>query len=724
MDVSWWGVRVNVHSAAGFWRVVTGIARTGRLHGQAANPPSAQAENGGMTTPIYLRPDMAPTRAEIDATPGALLLEFGTDWCGHCRAARPAVEAALAAHPGVRHLRVEDGPGRALGRSFGVTLWPTLVFLHGGQVQARLVRPREPAAISTALQALQVLPSANGPVDSLNALLARQLARNPDATAFTEVDPDTAAERRLSLRQFDDLVGRAAAWLQARGVVAGDTVALWLVNRLDWLVLHFALARLGAAVMTVNTRYRGAEVAHLLERSRPRLLVLQLHFRKIDFAAVLQELDPASAASVEQVVVVDAGANEADAAAGARALPATLVGKPVLRFDLHSLPAHPSLPAPGAAVPPDSRAILFTTSGTTSLPKLVVHTQRTVATHVQNVARAMDFQADGVVLLAALPFAGTFGYVSMLAALAAGKPIVVMHTFDAAEAARLLVQHRVTHCFGSDEMFEALLAHAPDHPEGQAMPAYPALRLCGFAAFRAGAAAVAEACVQRGMPLTGLYGSSEVHALFAIQGVGRPLAERLAGGGTPASPDAQVRVRDTETGALLPAGRTGLLEFRAPGNFSGYLYNPAATAQAIDAEGWFSSGDIGHLRPDGSFVYATRAGDAIRLGGYLVAPAEIEEVIKAQPGVAAAQVVAVDVDGKSRAVAFAIAAAGAAPEAQALIAAVRAQLAAFKVPARLWWVDGFPVVHSANGTKIQRNRLRELALARLADEPPRPAADG
>ncbi len=683
-----------------------------------------------MTAPTYLRPDRAPTRADIDATTGPLLLEFGTDWCGHCRAARPAVEAALAAHPGVRHLRVEDGPGRALGRSFGVTLWPTLVLLRDGQVQARLVRPRDPAAITTALQALQALPAASGPVDSLNALLARQLARHADATAFTEVDPDTAAERRLSLRQFDDLVGRAAAWLQARGVVAGDTVALWLVNRLDWLVLHFALARLGAAVMTVNTRYRGAEVAHLLDRSRPRLLVLQLHFRKIDFAAVLQELDPASAASVEQLVVVDAGADDADhaagadAAAGARALPTMLLGKPVLRFDLHSLPAGHSLPAPGATVSPDARAILFTTSGTTSLPKLVVHTQRSVANHVQHVARAMGYLADGVVLLAALPFAGTFGYVSMLAALAAGKPIVVMHTFDAAEAARLLVQHRVTHCFGSDEMFEALLAHAPDHPDGPAVPAYPALRLCGFAAFRAGAAAVAEACVQRGMPLAGLYGSSEVHALFAIQGAGQPLAERLAGGGTPASPDAQVRVRDTETGALLPAGSTGLLEFRAPGNFIGYLHNPAATAQAIDAEGWFSSGDIGHLRPDGSFVYATRAGDAIRLGGYLVAPAEIEEVIKAQAGVAAAQVVAVDVDGKSRAVAFAIAAPGAAPEAQAVIAAVRAQLAAFKVPARLWWVHGFPVVHSANGTKIQRNRLREMALARLADEPPQPGPGG
>lgn len=82
----------------------------------------------------------------------------------------------------------------------------------------------------------------------------------------------------------------------------GDTVALWLVNRLDWLVLHLALARLGAAALTVNTRYRGAEVSHLLRQARPRLLVLQQHFRRNDFGAVLQEIDPASAASLQQVV--------------------------------------------------------------------------------------------------------------------------------------------------------------------------------------------------------------------------------------------------------------------------------------------------------------------------------------------------------------------------------------------------------------------------------------
>lgn len=107
-----------------------------------------------MDNTLYLSPGQAPSRADIDASTGPLLLEFGTEWCGHCRAARASVQTATATQPGVRHLRVEDGPGRALGRSFGVKLWPTLVFLRDGTEVARLVRPREAAPVAQALKAL------------------------------------------------------------------------------------------------------------------------------------------------------------------------------------------------------------------------------------------------------------------------------------------------------------------------------------------------------------------------------------------------------------------------------------------------------------------------------------------------------------------------------------------------------------------------------------------
>lgn len=95
-----------------------------------------------------------PTRAEVEAWPEPTLLEFGASWCGHCQAAQGAIAEALAAQPGVRHGKIEDGKGRRLGRSYRVTLWPTLVFCRGGREIARLVRPTQAAAISEALERL------------------------------------------------------------------------------------------------------------------------------------------------------------------------------------------------------------------------------------------------------------------------------------------------------------------------------------------------------------------------------------------------------------------------------------------------------------------------------------------------------------------------------------------------------------------------------------------
>ena len=92
-----------------------------------------------------------PARAEIDTLDGPALLEFGSPGCGYCRAAQPLVAAAMSAHPRVRHLKIADGAGRPLGRSFRVTLWPTLVFLRDGREAARLVRPADADAIGAAL---------------------------------------------------------------------------------------------------------------------------------------------------------------------------------------------------------------------------------------------------------------------------------------------------------------------------------------------------------------------------------------------------------------------------------------------------------------------------------------------------------------------------------------------------------------------------------------------
>ena len=481
----------------------------------------------------------------------------------------------------------------------------------------------------------------------------------------------------MSYAQFDALCRAAAAWLAAQGVGESDRVAVWLVNRLEWLALFFGAARLGAALVAINTRYRAAELAYLLERSGARLLVRQHNFRGIDFAAVLREVNP-----VARVAVLDA-----DTFASSQR----------------------DVPDRGS---PDAIAAMFSTSGTTRGPKLVMHPQRTLVFHSLQVAKAFGLEAPGARLLAATPFCGVYGFTSAMSALAGGAPIVMMETFDAAAAVALVRRHAVTHLFGSDEMYRRMLELAPgDDP-------FPSARVFGYAAFNPGGAELAREAWAKRVPLFGLYGSSEVQALFSIQDADAPLERRIEAGGRPAGGAlAQVRIRDVETGELLPPERSGEIEIRAPGNFAGYWNDAAATAEAVQADGFFRTGDIGRLREDDTFLYETRKGDAMRLGGYLVSPLEIEDALKGLPGVADVQVVAVEISGHARCVAFVIPGAQVPREADLLAAAAR-KMAAFKVPARVWFLDEFPTTQSANGVKIQRGKLREMALERLRATPP------
>ncbi|NYT35469.1 AMP-binding protein [Allopusillimonas soli] len=528
---------------------------------------------------------------------------------------------------------------------------------------------------------------------SVPALLARQHAKRPDAIAFID------GNHRITYREFDRLCRGTAAWLAEQGIGEGDRVAVWLVNRIEWLAMYFALSHLGAVLVTVNTRYRAHELAHILEHSRARMLVLELNFRKIDFFAVLAGMDEAAAAQLERIVIVRKGAD---------ALPERLLDKPVVAFDLDALNDGA---VPSVAGSAQSSNIIFTTSGTTSGPKLVVHTQYSVTTHAQHVARSFGLEDDGAKLLATLPFCGVFGFDSVLGAFAGGCPVVLQDTFDAADAVKQMIAQRITHVFGSDEMFRRIMDAAPtgDRP-------FPSLRLCCFAAFHPGTQALGEEAWRRHIPMAGLYGSSEVQALFSFSPVSLPLTERLKGGGMPCNPDAHIRVRDVETGELLSSGQTGLLEFRADTNFAGYLDNPEANRKAIDEEGYFRSGDVGYLRGDGSFVYLTRHGDAIRLAGFLVDPTEIENELKQQPGVADAQVVAADVGTQVRCAAFVIMAPGAALDEERLKSSVAGGLAAFKVPAYIWQVDRFPTTQSSNGVKIQRAKLRDMARERIMEK--------
>jgi fatty-acyl-CoA synthase len=210
----------------------------------------------------------------------------------------------------------------------------------------------------------------------------------------------------------------------------------------------------------------------------------------------------------------------------------------------------------------------------------------------------------------------------------------------------------------------------------------------------------------------GLYGSSEVQALFSIADG----ANRLLGGGVTVSDQARLSVRDPESGETLPHGASGELWIDAPSRFVEYLDNPPAMERAIGPDGVFRTGDLARLTDDG-FIYEARIGDAMRLGGFLVSPEEIEAVIQAEPGVAGVQVVAAAVPGGDPVpVAFVRAGGGESLQEAALRARCAKQLARFKVPARIIVVDAFPTVESPNGLKVQKVRLREMAEALLREE--------
>lgn len=524
----------------------------------------------------------------------------------------------------------------------------------------------------------------------LGDLLQHRLDTAPASVAFINAD------ERINVLDFAARVDRTVGWLRAQGMGAGDVVAVWMVNRLEWVALLFAAARIGAVVMSVNTRYRSEELTHILQASGARLLVTHGQYRKLDFIETVAGLNKSTLPALQAIALLGES----------RALEQLQCQWPLLHF------------APDSAAPdgmPDASsgeqlAILFTTSGTTKAPKLVMHPQRTLADHARRCAAAYGLDAPGAALLAMLPLCGVFGLNSVLAAFAGGAPVVLQEVFEGSEAARLLRQHEVTHTFGSDEMFRRLVASTDE-----ARP-FPAARMFGFGAFTSSFNDFAVECWQRVIPLHGLYGSSEVLALFSAQPTALPLQERLEGGGRPVAGElAGVRIRDGASGELLPPGASGEIEIRSPSNFIGYYRDEAATREAV-REGWFRTGDLGRLRSDGTFVFESRMGDAMRLGGHLVSPAEIEESMKKLPGIADAHVVSLEILGRPRVFAFAVPQAGSAPSAQALIDSLRHSMASFKVPERIWFVDSFPQTQGANGAKTSRVKLRQMAQQRLAAE--------
>ncbi len=535
--------------------------------------------------------------------------------------------------------------------------------------------------------------------------------------AKTELDPRTVpgllaeqrgngtaliyGARQWSYAELDEQSRRVAGALAARGIGPGDRVGVWLPNCPAYVLLLFACARLGAVAVAVNTRYRSAEVQDIIGRAGCKALAMWPGFKGIDFVGILGGIDPAVLDGLEFLIIYgeqNDAATAQTAPAGLEALPfAELMDAPATDRDLSA---------------PDRPCNIFTTSGTTKAPKFVLHRQSAVVRHARDVARGFGFDAPDARLLQAVPLCGVFGFSQYIGTVAAAAPSVFMSAFDAEEAVRLVRQHDLTHTCGGDDMADRLLG-ATD----EARP-LPTLRHFGYAKFNAALSDIVERAGERGMRLIGLYGSSEVLALFSAQPADASMDRRKLGGGFPVASEARVRARDPETRELLPHGRPGELEIRAPSLMIGYDGDAEATRAAFTEDGFFRTGDVGYSCDDGSFVYLSRAGDVLRLGGFLVNPAEIEAHLQTHAAVNGCQVVGAETARGTAAVAFVTLHRGAAMDETALKEHCRGALAAFKVPVRVFVMEAFPTTESANGIKIQRTRLREMAQRWLDDTPP------
>lgn len=474
------------------------------------------------------------------------------------------------------------------------------------------------------------------------------------------------------------------------GVVAGDRVGIWLPNRAAWLISFLACAQLGAVAVSINTRFKSGEVGDLLYRSASKLLVYWPGYKSIDFNGILSQCSTQSLGGLEKVVLYQEELGE---------MPGTVAGKPAVSFA--SLLSGPECEAVHTDL--DSVCIMFTTSGTTKAPKLVMHTQRGVLAHAENVARQYGLTNNDRFLLLP-PLCGVYGFCSALSALSARVPMVIFPAWNPQQALELCKRHSISYLIASNEAVAQLF----DAAAGDG--SFPQMRFIVQANLNPVHASIATRGEALGVSVIGLYGSSEMQALFASFSVDSPVLDRGQSGGRPASLVAKVRTRDPESGQLCGHGVPGELEFFAPENrFSGYYLDPESTKKAFTDDGYFKSGDLGITAADGNFIFLARMGDTLRLGGFLVSPSEIEEHLQEHPSVLGCQIVGVNMGDAIKPIAYCTARGVEGINEETLIAFASARLAKYKVPIRVFVIDEFPMTAGANGLKVQKNKLRELA---------------
>ena len=525
-------------------------------------------------------------------------------------------------------------------------------------------------------------------MNTFTSLIETHAHKQPDAPALIY------GEQVITYLEFNQRSRTVAANLARLGIGEGDRVAIWLPNIPAWLEIFFACAQLGAIAVAVNTRFRSSEVGDLLERSGSKLLVFWPDFKGINFTNILNKIHTRCLTNIKTIVVY----SEANESASTDIDEQSMIPYNLLLRSQNPLAIH---------LTTDTGCIIFTTSGTTTLPKLVLHKQSSVVQHARDVARRFGYDQPKAMILQAVPFCGVYGFSQAVAAFAVGAGMVCVPAFDVEDILKLIDKYQITQTNGSDEMFTRLLHARPERNP------FPATNFCGYANFTPSLSNVVDRADQQGLKLVGLYGSSELLAFFAMQCPDDTVDARTRMGGFPVSDLTKVRVRDPKNDRLLKAGQIGELEFKCPSLMHQYFNNKEATSSAITSDGFFRSGDLGRLCTDGSFEFLSRMGDVLRLGGFLVNPQEIETYIQRHPDVEGCQIIGIDSSRGTRPIGFVIMQETATTSETDLINYCRAGMAKFKVPTHIFLIDEFPTTTGPSGTKIQRTKLREMAIEKL-----------
>jgi fatty-acyl-CoA synthase len=507
---------------------------------------------------------------------------------------------------------------------------------------------------------------------TIGALLASAVARRPDGIALVDGVADPARRRRWTYRELQRRAEQVATTL-LKDFQRGDRVALWAPNSADWVCFQLGAGLAGLVLVTVNPAYQPAELDHVLRQSQVRGLYFAAEHRDRNLEAIAREV-AAALPAVETLGTLDALLARADA-------------------------LQPS--APLAELSPDDVAQVQYTSGTTGVPKGAMLTHGGISAAYDQVTRRAGFDDDApLTWINPMPLfhiGGAGG--ATVGTLARAGTHVVMHGFDAGLLLELVEAERGTLTLAVPTMLIAILEH----------PGRAGRDLSTLDTILTGGATVPTELVMRirrelDAQVLITFGQTEAHGTMSMTRLDDEPQDISETVGIPLD-HVDVRVADPVSGATVPVGASGEILIRGHQVMAGYFNSPAATAAAVDDDGWLRFGDLGTMDDRGYLRVIGRLKDMVIRGGENIYPREIEDVLIAHPQVADVSVVGAPDPTWGEEVAAVVrlsADAADAPEPAALLDFCRAQLAAYKCP-RLWfYVTELPTTPSG---KVQKHRL-------------------